>query len=313
MAGSQSDQPLGSSVASSVTRVLFVSTDDATAVQAQAALPDEMYGLTVAAPGVEALEQVFDAEGGCDLVLLDRRLVDGEEGLLERFLDRARGHDIPLIVLGPDSGTSVWAPLLHAGASAYINLPLDTDGLAAQAAALLRTKDRLDQLRDQAVIDQLTRIYNRRYLDEQLGARLGEAQRYTTPFSIGLLDIDHFKVVNDSHGHQVGDIVLAETAALVRRQMRKEDLVARYGGEEFAVMLPHTDRLGAAILAERVREAVAEHAYECGDGLSVSITVSLGVASFPLDEVKDAAELLRLADTRLYQAKSGGRNQTVFD
>ena len=174
----------------------------------------------------------------------------------------------------------------------------------------LRIKESHGQLRAQAVVDKLTGIYNRRYLDEQLGVRFAEAQRYSAPFSIGLIDIDHFKKVNDTHGHQVGDQVLAETAALIRRQMRKEDLLARYGGEEFAIMLPHTDRLGAAILAERVREAVEEHSFVVS---CTTIAISMGLASFPLDSVENDFELLKLTDKRLYEAKNSGRNQTVFE
>jgi diguanylate cyclase (GGDEF)-like protein len=94
--------------------------------------------------------------------------------------------------------------------------------------------------------------------------------------------------------------------------MRKEDLLSRYGGEEFAVMLPHTDRLGAAILAERVRETIEEHDFVVPSA-TFSITISMGIASFPLDEVENDAELLKIADTRLYEAKHEGRNQTVFE
>jgi len=233
--------------------------------------------------------------------------------VMARFLERARSFDVPLLLLGPELPPAEWGALLHAGASAYVVTPLDTDILAAQVSVFLRTKERLDQLRDQAVIDELTGVYNRRYLDEQLGNRLGEARRYDTAISIGLMDIDHFKAVNDDHGHPVGDTVLAGLAALVRRQMRKEDLLARYGGEEFAIVLPHTDRLGAAILAERVREAVSEHPFDVAGGQGLSITVSMGLASFPVDAAEDVAQLLRVADERLYEAKNSGRNQTVFD
>lgn len=295
-----------------MSRILIVSADDSTSGQAQSALPDEMYDLEVYADGAGALERTAAPEGGCDLILLDRSIVAGEERLLERFLDRARQHDIPLLILGPPVSPEEWGPLLHGGASAYLATSLGPDGLAAQVAAFLRTKDRLDQLRDQAVIDELTGVYNRRYLDEQLSSRLAEAQRYAAPFSIGLLDIDHFKLVNDTHGHPVGDAVLAETASLTRRQMRKEDLLARYGGEEFAVVLPHTDRLGAAILAERVREAVADHTFEVG-GTALRITISMGLSSFPLDEADSGEQLMLVADKRLYEAKHSGRNQTVFE
>ena len=113
-------------------------------------------------------------------------------------------------------------------------------------------------------------------------------------------------------GHPFGDAVLRQTADLVQQQLRKEDVLARYGGEEFAIILPHTDRLGAAILAERVREAVA--ANECTNGdQSVIVTVSVGVVSLPLDQVSTVEECVEMTDRRLYQAKQDGRNQTVFE
>ncbi|MDA0335948.1 MAG: diguanylate cyclase [bacterium] len=295
-----------------MSRVLIVSADPVTSAQVGAALPDEMYDLISDTDGVHALAKAAGIEGACDLMLLDRQLVLDDVSLYERFIDRARNSEVPLLIIGPATAPHEWARLLHEGASAYITTPIDADALRAQVAVFMRAKERHDQLRAQAVIDELTGAYNRRYLDEQLAARLAEALRYGAAFSIGLVDIDHFKNVNDTHGHQVGDLVLAETAGIIRHQMRKEDLLARYGGEEFALMLPHTDRLGAAILAERIREAIAEHAFVVPSA-TISITISMGLASFPLDEVGNDAELLRVADTRLYEAKRGGRNQTVFE
>jgi diguanylate cyclase (GGDEF)-like protein len=297
---------------SSLSRILIASADADTSAQAQAAIPDEMYDLIVTPDSAKALEIAADTETTCDLMLLDRSLELEDTSLYERFLDRARLSEVPLLILGAPMEPREWAQLLHEGASAFITTPIDADVLRAQVAVFLRSKERHDQLRAQAVIDELTGVYNRRYLDEQLSARLAEAQRYNAPFSIGLVDIDHFKKVNDTYGHQVGDLVLAETADIIRQQMRKEDLLARYGGEEFAVMLPHTDRLGAAILAERVREAIAEHKFVVPSA-TVSITISMGLASFPLDEVEDDFSLLKLTDRRLYEAKRSGRNQTVFE
>lgn len=297
---------------SSMSRILIVTADAETSDQAHAAIPDEMYDVIVATKGAEALKRAADTEHTCDLILLDHTLVADDAVLHERFIDLARNSEIPLLLLGPSAGPKQWAGLLHGGASAYITTPVDADALGAQIAVFSRIKERHDQLRAQAVIDELTGAYNRRYLDEQLGGRFAEAQRYNAPFSIGLVDIDHFKKVNDTHGHLVGDQVLAETAGLIRRQMRKEDMLARYGGEEFALMLPHTDRLGAAILAERVREAVEEHSFVVPSA-TIAITVSMGLASFPLDVVENDFELLKLTDKRLYQAKNDGRNQTVFE
>ena len=248
------------------------------------------------------------------LMLLDERLgAGGKEGELEALIEECDRADIPIIILGsqPDLGSSIAGPTA-AVADFVPRSPLDSDILSARVELLLRIKTRLDQLRSQALVDELTGAYNRRYFDEQMSVRLQEAKRYDTPFSLVLFDLDHFKVVNDSKGHQFGDMVLSETASLVKKAVRQEDVLARYGGEEFAVMLPHTDRLGSAILAERIRESVAEYDFARKADTS-RVTVSLGAASYPIDGVDSVEELIGVCDRRLYQAKDRGRNQTVFD
>jgi diguanylate cyclase len=123
-----------------------------------------------------------------------------------------------------------------------------------------------------------------------------------------MIDLDHFKMVNDTHGHLVGDRVLQQLGDLLRRQVRSVDVVARYGGEEFVVVLPETDKEGGAVFAERIRVAVAEHDFsDASDKLEV--TVSIGVAGTPGDDIAFPEELLQQADTALYRAKEKGRNQ----
>ena len=230
---------------------------------------------------------------------------------LETIAAACRANDIPVLLLGVADPSQ---KLVELGLALGDYLPLHAGEaeVSVRAKMLLRVKHRLDHLRAQAVIDELTGAYNRRYLDEQLSVRLGEARRYETPFSLILFDLDNFKNVNDTYGHPFGDVVLWGTAELVRRQMRKEDVLARYGGEEFAIMLPHTDRLGAAILAERVREASAEQVHR-SQAQFATVTMSLGIASFPLDEAESVDKLIACADVRLYKAKEAGRNQSVFD
>lgn len=298
-----------------MSRILIVSADEQVADEIRQALPDEMYDLVRSTDVESGLDHLDGGDDRCDLVLFDIRLADRQtaERGLERYVDRAGTVDTPVVVLSGATASKDWVPLLHAGAVDHLCVePVSPEVLAAKISVLLKIKERLDQLRAEAVIDELTGVHNRRYLDEQLGARLGEAARYDMPFSIGLIDIDHFKLVNDEHGHLAGDRVLQETAAIIRKQMRKEDVLVRYGGEEFAVMLPHTDRLGSAILAERIREAIAEHEFAVDDKI-LRITVSVGVASFPLDNCTQPEELVAISDKRLYQAKDAGRNQSVFE
>ncbi|MBT5059027.1 MAG: diguanylate cyclase, partial [Gemmatimonadetes bacterium] len=266
-----------------MSRILIVSADENVADEIRKALPDEMYDLVRSTDVDGGFEHLESGDERCDLVLYDHRLTTSEGSELGRYVDRASAIDTPVVVMSEATESVDWVPLLNAGAIDHLLIdPIEADVLAARIGVLLRLKERIDQLRAEAVIDELTGVHNRRYLDEQLGARLGEAARYEMPFSIGLLDIDHFKLVNDAHGHLAGDRVLQETASIIRKQMRKEDVLVRYGGEEFAVMLPQTDRLGSAILCERIREAIAEHSFDI-DAKSLRITVSVGVASYPLD------------------------------
>ena len=251
------------------------------------------------------------AAASVDLVFLEDRPDSMTADHFETVVTHCRSQDIP-VLLFRESETGQLPKHLDCMVGDYLSLPFDLSEIAWRTEVFLKVKQRIDQLRAQAVFDELTGAYNRRFLHEQLKVRLGEARRHQTTVSLILFDLDHFKDVNDSFGHLFGDTVLKGTADLVRRRIRKEDILARFGGEEFAVMLPHTDRLGAAVLAERLRKSAAGHLHSNG-GRSQRITISLGVASFPLDEAGSVEELIECADLRLYKAKDSGRNRLVFD
>ena len=179
--------------------------------------------------------------------------------------------------------------------------------LALQAAdALVRTR-LYEQTERLATTDGLTGLLNRRTFNAQLQSRLREAQRYKRPLSLLLLDIDHFKKVNDTHGHPAGDAVLRGVASVAQAQARESDLVARYGGEEMALVLPETDARGALAIAERIRAAVAAAQHPTEQG-SLRVTLSVGVATWP-GSGDDPEALLESADKALYRAKQGGRNR----
>jgi diguanylate cyclase (GGDEF)-like protein len=169
----------------------------------------------------------------------------------------------------------------------------------------------LRQMYESAARDALTGVSNRKCFDERLGAELAFAQRHGTPLCLTLIDVDHFKRVNDGYGHQAGDAVLRAVAAVLARSIRAEDMVARYGGEEFAVIARGADLRGAGIMAERLRQQVAEECVE-HQGRLLRVTASLGVASLACcGASRDKAGLIALADARLYQAKQRGRNRVV--
>jgi diguanylate cyclase (GGDEF)-like protein len=168
------------------------------------------------------------------------------------------------------------------------------------------------QLYEGSTRDALTRTYNRRYMNERLAEEIAYARRHSTRLSLMMLDLDHFKRINDRHGHGVGDVVLRIAAAQLQRIIRKEDVLARYGGEEFLVLLRGIEHTNVGILAERLRRSVESLSIPCESG-SLRITVSVGVAS--LHECDGNAPLeavVQLADERLYRAKSEGRNRVCL-
>jgi diguanylate cyclase (GGDEF)-like protein len=183
--------------------------------------------------------------------------------------------------------------------------------VASIALAHLAVGDRLrHSLRDAAFRDPLTRLYNRRYSFRKIRDELRRYRRYADPFSVMLIDADHFKRINDRFGHRAGDTALKAIANACRKSVRDIDIVGRYGGEEFIILLPHTKAEDAAIVAERIRQAMLDS--EVGwQGQKLDITLSLGVAQAGLHgDGFDA--LITAADQALYAAKNGGRNRTVI-
>jgi diguanylate cyclase (GGDEF)-like protein len=181
--------------------------------------------------------------------------------------------------------------------------------VAMQAAESIYRARLFEQTERLATTDGLTGLLNHRTFQGRLDEHLAHAERYGKRLSLLLCDIDHFKAVNDTYGHPVGDLVLKGVARTLAKEARATDLVARYGGEEFAVVMPETDAAGALVIAERIRERVARLALETEQG-RLGVTMSLGVATFPEDGAKKGA-LVERADACLYQAKRGGRNRTV--
>ncbi len=216
--------------------------------------------------------------------------------------------------------TVVLVPLEHARETiGILEVVLDTEAdpsmlelfetVVAHTALTIQNARLVEQFERQAITDGLTGIFNRRYFDERLAAELHRAERYGHPLSLIILDIDHFKTVNDVLGHLGGDAVLCDVAALLRDRVRKIDVVARYGGEEFAVILPETGARGAAYVAEKLRAWIEEHPFEGEERLPRKvITSSFGVASTEVHGV-DPVNLIRCADLSLYEAKSAGRNR----
>jgi len=164
-------------------------------------------------------------------------------------------------------------------------------------------------LHTRAVVDALTQLYSRSHFNAQIAAAVDFAQRAEEPFSLALLDIDHFKKINDTYGHATGDVVLAKVAGRIRQVLRKYDTAYRYGGEEIAVLLPRTRMRQAVRIAERLRASVGGRKFRGAEGKLIGVTVSLGVAQFEPSDDPDV--LFSRADKRLYRAKEQGRNRVI--
>lgn len=185
----------------------------------------------------------------------------------------------------------------------------DRELLASLGTALgvsLENLRQRDELRTLAAVDDLTKVYNRRYFFDQLGREIAAAQRYGTPASVLVLDLDGLKKLNDSFGHSLGDEALRTLAQRLVRYSRASDVVARLGGDEFALILPRTDRAGAAEIAQRLQASVESESLAAVPGRELRISVSFGCASFPEDG-GDAEQILRQADGCMYAAKAGRR------
>jgi diguanylate cyclase (GGDEF)-like protein len=167
-----------------------------------------------------------------------------------------------------------------------------------------------DQLEVLAKTDGLTEVYNHRYFMDQIREKFEHSGEKSTPLSLLMIDIDHFKAFNDNHGHRTGDFVLRDIARVLKSNCRKEDVVARYGGEEFAIILPETDSGDAERIAEKLRTLVENHHLPNGED-TLRVTVSIGIGTNEKD-VNSVNELISTADRALYYAKAQGRNRVVF-
>jgi two-component system, cell cycle response regulator len=208
---------------------------------------------------------------------------------------------------------------LELGVNDFIQRPIERNELAARVATQIRRHRYSVELRNNlsdtvalAVIDELTGLYNRRYFERHLSLLLSKSKETGRPMCALMLDIDFFKSVNDTYGHDIGDLVLKEFAERLQRNIRGVDLACRYGGEEFVVLIPDTDLVHAQMVAERIRKTMATDPINAGFGDLLLITVSVGIAMNERED--DTPEtIMKRADIALYRAKRQGRNQVVYD
>jgi two-component system cell cycle response regulator len=276
-------------------------------------LENEGYSVVEASDGQAAIDRCHEAAP--DAILLDIEMpgLNGHQVLA--YLKSDDGlQDIPVVFLTGRTGTDDIVAGLRSGAHDYLKKPFETAELIARVGAAVRTKRLQDKLREQSAefdrmsrTDALTGLYNRRHLQERLRQACSAALRRGHAVGVVMVDIDHFKWVNDSEGHQGGDDVLREVTRRMQGEVRDEDVIGRWGGEEFLVILPETEPGGAGVLAERVRKAIADEPFDRGDH-QLAVTISAGCAAEPIGDTDD---LIKRADAALYQAKAAGRNQVM--
>jgi len=277
------------------------------------------YRLLHAKDGVEAWE-LLTKHPEIDLVITDINMprLSGHQLLVKiRKVEDAHLKNIPVIIMTTaDDNVDRNLAFLN-GANDFIYKPIDEMELQARVNVhyrLARTIRELEAnrklLAEQATTDPLTGLKNRRAFNENGAKHLALARRYNTSLSVIMADIDHFKNINDTHGHDAGDEVLVAVARILDGATRAEDSVARIGGEEFALLLPSTNRLGAAVLAESIRAAVEKRKFVLdGRSVTVTVTISIGIASYEAEQTDTIEGLLKIADQRLYLAKKNGRNR----
>jgi two-component system cell cycle response regulator len=252
-----------------------------------------------------------------DLVICSLNL-ENDDAL--RLLSQFRAHEatrhLPILMVGEEDQTDKLAKALDLGANDYLMKPVDRNELLARVRTQIRRRRYQELLRENyeqslslALTDSLTGLYNRRYLLSHLKRLMQDTAHRQKPLSVLMLDVDHFKQVNDTFGHAVGDLALQHLTEVMRSNVRNVDTVARLGGEEFVIVMPDTHESFAVRIADRLRQRIADTPMALPDGRALSVTVSIGCAmrDSPDDDSLDA--LMQRADAALYRAKGAGRNR----
>lgn len=268
----------------------------------------ELYELEWASTYEDGLAKILG--GGYQACLLDYQLgsKDGLQLIREAI---AAGCRTPIVFLTADSSPQVDIEAMNAGALDYlVKGEITPRSLERSLRYALKLGETLEALRQHATRDQLTGLLNRREFDRIMAEEAERSRRFGHPLALVMVDIDHFKAVNDTHGHLAGDAVLREVAKTLTAQLRTVDRVARIGGEEFALVLVQTGRSAATEVAQRVVKAVAASPVMIESGVSLRLTISAGLAVLP-EDVSWLELLIGAADRSLYAAKRGGRNRVM--
>jgi diguanylate cyclase (GGDEF)-like protein len=245
-----------------------------------------------------------------DVILLDLNMpqIDGFK-VCRHLQENPATRDIPIVFLTADENPANLAKALDAGASDYISKPFNAIELEARVRVALRTKQMIDLLQERARIDAVTGLNNRASMDDSLVAATSAFKRTGHPVALLMIDLDHFKKINDTYGHGVGDDVIRRVGAAIRANCRPYDLACRFGGDEFGVILAQSDTACAEQVSKRILGGINKIKIRAG-GDEIEVTCSAGLASAAeMPDGFESADLLKAADEALYHAKSEGRNR----
>ncbi|NMM44765.1 diguanylate cyclase [Rhodospirillaceae bacterium KN72] len=253
-----------------------------------------------------------------DLILLDHYLPDGEGvEILRALRNNPRFDNAPIFLVTAETDRQFRLQALQAGATEFLEKPFDVveltarlKNIAAMIKATRELRQEIGRLQEMATTDALTGILNRRAYLDRLELEVQRATRFKHPLSVAMLDVDHFKSVNDTYGHSTGDRVLVKITEVVRNRLRGIDVFGRLGGEEFSITMAETNLRGARVLAERIREDIEALRLDDPDFARFRVTASIGVAEWKSG--LDPAQCLDRADRVLYRAKQSGRNRVEF-
>lgn len=274
-------------------------------------LLSDKYEVYAATDGETALEIV--KEEPIDLVLLDV-MMPGMSGyeVCEKLKADPETKDIPVIFITALTDEESIEKGFDVGGSDYITKPFKPREVLARVKTQLQLRAYYEELQRLATTDPLTGLYNRRYFAQVARHLFESAKRYSKPLSVMLLDIDRFKSINDTYGHDTGDLALKVLADILKNSIRESDIACRFGGEEFIILLPETTAEDAEKLADRIRSKVENSSVPLSDGKELRYTVSIGVAQVDLSVDENIEPAIKRADEALYRAKEEGRNRVVL-
>jgi len=272
----------------------------------------EGFEVRAAYSGTEAIQSVI--EWSPHLVLLDQDM-PGMTGLETIREFRKRNFDVDVMFVSANGGPKLIAEALDAGADDYVQKPYSFRELISRVMVRFRIRDLREELQranekllELSLHDDLTGLFNMRNIYKKIEVELKRAKRNESQISCLMIDMDHFKSVNDGHDHLFGSFVLKEMGAIIQKAIRENDIAARYGGDEFLIVLTHTNEDGTRAFAERLREKVRGYVFQDNKD-KIQLTLSIGFALSQTDHDISARDLVRLADHALYKAKESGRNR----